>query len=60
MSLTLVRQGIATQADVAGLLQDCLDDMGLALDSLSAEGAELFMFSAAFTLVLLPALTPWD
>jgi glucose-6-phosphate-specific signal transduction histidine kinase len=42
MSLTLVRQGIATQADVAGLLQDCLDDMGLALDSLSAEGAELF------------------
>ena len=47
-SLMLVRQGGASQSDVVGLLQDCLDDMRLALDSLSADDAELLPVLGSF------------
>ncbi len=40
-SLMLVKGGSADQAEIVSLLQDCLDEMRLALDSMSAENDEL-------------------
>jgi signal transduction histidine kinase len=40
-SLMLVKQGSACQADMVSLLQDCIDEMRMALDSLSIENDDL-------------------
>ena len=40
-SLMLVKRGSAGQADMVSLLQDCIDEMRMALDSLSIENDDL-------------------
>ncbi|WP_286758490.1 sensor histidine kinase [Ralstonia sp. RL] len=40
-TLVMVQRGAATQNDMVALLQECLDDMRLAIDSLSPEDSDL-------------------
>lgn len=47
-SLMLVKGGGADQAEVISLLQDCIDEMRLALDSMSAENEELLPVLGSF------------
>ena len=47
-SLMLVKGGGADQAEVVGLLQDCIDEMRLALDSMSAENEQLLPVLGSF------------
>ena len=47
-SLMLVKGGGADQAEIVSLLQDCIDEMRLALDSMSAENEELLPVLGTF------------
>ena len=53
-SLMLVKGGSADQAEIVSLLQDCLDEMRLALDSMSAENDELIPVLGSFKARIAP------
>lgn len=53
-SLILVKGGSADQAQIVSLLQDCIDEMRLALDSMSAENDELIPVLGSFKARILP------
>lgn len=47
-SLMLVKGGSATPADIVSLLQDCIDEMRMALDSLATENDDLLPLIGSF------------
>ena len=53
-SLILVKGGSADQAQIVSLLQECIDEMRLALDSMSAENDELIPVLGNFKARILP------
>ena len=53
-SLILVKGGSADQAQIVSLLQDCIDEMRLALDSMSAENDELIPVLGSFKARIYP------
>jgi signal transduction histidine kinase len=53
-SLMLVRGGTASQQDMINLLQDCIDEMRMALDALSTEGDDLLPILGTFRARITP------